>query len=197
MRAMIPDSIVIENRMRALTPDRPLLRGSSQNPDVYFQGRERVNEFYIKAIPIVQDVMDQFAKLTGRQYHLFDYFGAPDADRVVVMMGSGAEAMHETIDYLNAHGEKVGMIKVRLYRPFSVEAFAKAIPASVKAITVLDRTKEPGSVGEPLYTDVQTALEEMTERKIAPFKIDAEGLRRPLRSWIEGVLSVDCESRDG
>ena len=170
MRAMIPDSIVIENRMRALTPDRPLLRGSSQNPDVYFQGRERVNDFYIKAIPIVQDVMDQFAKLTGRQYHLFDSFGAPDADRVVVMMGSGAEAMHETIDYLNAHGEKVGLIKVRLYRPFSVEAFAKAIPASVKAITVLDRTKEPGSVGEPLYTDVQTALEEMTERKIAPFK---------------------------
>ncbi len=171
MRAMIPDSIVIENRMRALTPDRPLLRGSSQNPDVYFQGRERVNEFYVKAIPIVQDVMDQFAKLTGRQYHLFDYFGAPDAERVVIMMGSGAEAMHETIDYLNAHGEKVGLIKVRLYRPFSVDAFAKAIPASVKAIAVLDRTKEPGSVGEPLYTDVQAALEEMTERKIAPFKI--------------------------
>ena len=170
MRAMIPDSIVIENRMRALTPDRPLLRGSSQNPDVYFQGRERVNEYYIKAIPIVQDVMDQFARLTGRQYHLFDYFGAPDADRVVIMMGSGAEAMHETVDYLNSHGEKVGLIKVRLYRPFSVDALAKAIPASVKAIAVLDRTKEPGSVGEPLYTDIQAALEEMTERKIAPFK---------------------------
>ncbi len=170
MRAMIPDNLIIENRMRALTPDRPLLRGSSQNPDVYFQGRERVNEFYLKAIPIVQDVMDQFAKLTGRQYHLFDYYGAPDAERVVIMMGSGAEAMHETVDYLNAHGEKVGLIKVRLYRPFSVDAFAKVIPASVKSIAVLDRTKEPGSVGEPLYTDVQAALEEMTERKIANFK---------------------------
>ncbi len=170
MRAMIPDSIVIENRARALTPDRPLLRGSSQNPDVYFQGRERVNEFYLKAIPIAQDVMNEFARITGRQYHLFDYYGAPDAERIVIMMGSGAECMHETVDYLNAHGEKVGLIKVRLYRPFSVDALAKVIPASVKAISVLDRTKEPGSVGEPLYTDVQAALEEMTERKIASFK---------------------------
>ncbi len=170
MRAMLPDELIIAHRMRALTPDRPLLRGSSQNPDVYFQGRERVNEFYLKAIPLAQQVMDEFAQLTGRRYHLFDYIGAPDAERVVVMMGSGAECMHETIDHLKAKGEKVGMIKVRLYRPFSVDDFAKAIPASVKAIAVLDRTKEPGSVGEPLYTDVQAALEEMVARNIAPFK---------------------------
>jgi pyruvate-ferredoxin/flavodoxin oxidoreductase len=170
MRQMIPDELVLDHRMRALTPDRPVLRGSSQNPDVYFQGREVVNNYYLASMNIAQEVMDQFAKLTGRQYHLFDYFGAPDAERIVIMMGSGAECMHETIDYLLTKGEKVGLIKVRLYRPFSVDALAKAIPASVKAVAVLDRTKEPGSVGEPLYTDIQTALEEMVERKIAPFK---------------------------
>ncbi len=170
MRAMLPDELIIAHRQRALSPDRPLLRGSSQNPDVYFQGRERVNEFYLKAIPIAQQVMDQFAQLTGRKYHLFDYVGAPDAERVAIMMGSGAECMHETINYLTARGEKVGLIKVRLYRPFSVDALAKAIPTSVKSLAVLDRTKEPGAVGEPLYTDVQAALEEMVARGIAPFK---------------------------
>ncbi len=170
MRAMLPDDLIIAHRMRALTPDRPLLRGSSQNPDVYFQGRERVNEYYHKAIPICQEVMDQFARLTGRQYHLFDYYGAPNAERVIIMMGSGAECMHETIDHLNAKGENVGLIKVRIYRPFSVDALASAIPASVRAISVLDRTKEPGAVGEPLYTDVQAALEEMVSRGIAQFK---------------------------
>jgi len=171
MRQMIPDGLVFDHRRRALTPDRPVIRGTSQNPDVYFQGREVVNNFYLESITTCQQVMDQFAKLTGRQYHLFDYFGAPDADRVVIIMGSGAEATHETVDYLVAKGEKVGLIKVRVYRPFSVDALAKAIPSSVKAISVLDRTKEPGSVGEPLYTDLQAALEEMVERKIAPFRI--------------------------
>jgi pyruvate-ferredoxin/flavodoxin oxidoreductase len=170
MRRMIPDELVFDHRRRALTPDRPVIRGTSQNPDVFFQGREVGNNFYLESITTCQQVMDQFAKLTGRQYHLFDYYGAPDADRVVIMMGSGAEATHETVDYLSSKGEKVGLIKVRVYRPFSVDAFAKALPASVKAISVLDRTKEPGSVGEPLYTDLQTALEEMVERKIAPFK---------------------------
>ncbi len=170
MRALLPDDLVLENRMRALTPDRPLLRGSSQNPDVYFQGRETVNKYYIKSIGIAQEVMDEFAKLTGRQYHPFDYFGDPQAERVVIMMGSGAETMDGTVAYLNKLGEKVGMIKVRLYRPFSVEALAKAIPASVKALATLDRTKEPGAVGEPLYSDIQAAIEEMVERKIAPFK---------------------------
>jgi pyruvate-ferredoxin/flavodoxin oxidoreductase len=170
MRQMLPDELIFAHRSRALTPDNPLLRGSSQNPDVYFQGREVVNNYYTECINIAQQVMDQFATLTGRRYHLFDYYGAPDADRVVIMMGSGAECMHETIDHLNARGEKLGLIKVRIYRPFSVDALAKAIPASVKALCVLDRTKEPGCVGEPLYTDVQAALEEMVERKIAPFK---------------------------
>jgi pyruvate-ferredoxin/flavodoxin oxidoreductase len=171
MRHMIPDGLIFDHRRRALTPDRPVIRGTSQNPDVYFQGREVVNNFYLESITTCQQVMDQFAKLTGRQYHLFDYFGAPDADRVIIMMGSGAEATHETVDYLTSKGEKVGLIKVRVYRPFSVDALAKAIPSSVKAISVLDRTKEPGSVGEPLYADLQAALEEMVERKIAPFRI--------------------------
>jgi pyruvate-ferredoxin/flavodoxin oxidoreductase len=170
MRSMIPDELVFAHRHRALTPDRPVIRGTSQNPDVYFQGREVVNPFYAKLPEICQQVMDQFAKLTGRQYHLFDYFGAPDAERVVIMMGSGAEATHEAVDYLTAKGEKIGLIKVRVYRPFCVDSFAKSLPATVKAIAVLDRTKEPGCVGEPLYADVQAALEEMVERKIAPFK---------------------------
>ena len=170
MRAMLPDELVLAHRRRALTPDRPVLKGTSQNPDVFFQSRETINRFYTATMPIAQQVMDQFAELTGRHYHLFDYYGAPDAERIVIMMGSSAETMHETVDYLNDHGEAVGMIKVRVYRPFSVEALAQAIPASVKGIAVLDRTKEPGAIGEPLYIDVQTALAEMTTAGIAPFK---------------------------
>ncbi|MFH2055418.1 MAG: pyruvate:ferredoxin (flavodoxin) oxidoreductase, partial [bacterium] len=170
MRAMLPDELVEGCRERSLIPDRPTLKGSSQNPDVFFQSREAVNKYYIGAIPIAQAAMDQFAKLTGRHYHLFDYYGDPKADRVVILMGSAAETMHDTVDYLNAKGESVGLIKVRLYRPFSVEALAKAIPASAKVIAVLDRTKEPGAVGEPLYTDIQTALEEMVAGGFAPFK---------------------------
>ncbi len=158
MRAMIDERFITAHRGRALTPDRPSLRGSAQNPDVFFQARETVNPFYNKCPEIVQNVMDRFAKIVGRQYHLFDYVGAPDAERVIVIMGSGAEAVHETVDYLNAHGEKVGLIKVRLYRPFVGAAFLKALPASVQSLAVLDRTKEPGAEGEPMYKDVVTAL---------------------------------------
>ena len=158
VRDMIDDELVIAHRLRAMSPDRPTIRGTSQNPDVYFQGREAVNQYYLAAPGIVQEYMDQFAAHTGRQYHLFDYVGAPDAERVIVLMGSGAETVHETVDYLLARGEKVGVVKVRLYRPFSIEHFLAALPPTVKRIAVLDRTKEPGAAGEPLYLDVVDAL---------------------------------------
>lgn len=160
MKAMMDDELIIAHRQRALTPDRPVLRGTAQNPDVYFQGRETVNSFYIKSPGIVQKQMDKFAKLVGRQYHLFDYVGAPDAEHVVVMMGSGAEAVEETVNHLTDNGEKAGLVKVRLYRPFSIDHFINSLPKSVKVITVLDRTKEPGASGEPLYLDVVNAISE-------------------------------------
>jgi pyruvate-ferredoxin/flavodoxin oxidoreductase len=160
MRAMIDDELVRAHRERALSPDHPVLRGSAQNPDVYFQGRETVNPYYLACPTIVQNVMDKFAKLVGRQYNLFDYVGAHDAEQVIIIMGSGAEAAHETVDYLTAQGKKVGVMKVRLFRPFSVEHFLKALPKTVKSIAVLDRTKEPGAIGEPLYQDITTALME-------------------------------------
>ena len=160
LRALIDDDLVRAHRARALSPDHPVIRGTAQNPDVYFQAREASNPFYTACPAIVQKAMDKFAQLVGRQYHLFDYFGAPDADRVVVLMGSGAEVAEEAIAHLNAAGEKVGLVKVRLYRPFSIEHFIAALPESVKTIAVLDRTKEPGSSGEPLYLDVINALNE-------------------------------------
>jgi pyruvate-ferredoxin/flavodoxin oxidoreductase len=160
-RAMIDEELVLAVRERAMTPDRPTLRGTSQNPDVYFQGRESVNKYYEACPAVVQEYMDRLAGLTGRSYHLFDYEGASDADRVIVLMGSGAETVHETVDYLIARGEKVGVLKVRLYRPFSAEHFAAALPKTVKTLAVLDRTKEPGSGGEPLYLDVVNAVTEM------------------------------------
>ena len=158
IRAMIDDDLVLAHRARALTPDRPVVRGTAQNPDVFFQSRETINPFYTACPALVQKAMDQFAKLTGRQYNLFDYVGDPDAERVIVMMGSGAETAEETVDFLATQGEKVGLVKVRLYRPFSAEHLLEALPASVKSIAVLDRTKEPGAGGEPLYMDVITAL---------------------------------------
>jgi pyruvate-ferredoxin/flavodoxin oxidoreductase len=158
MRAMIDDDLVRAHRERRLTPEKPVLRGSAQNPDVFFQCRETVNRYYMAAPAVVQKAMDKFAGLTGRQYHLFDYLGAPDAERVIVLMGSGAEAAQELVEYLAARGEKIGMVKVRLFRPFSVEAFLKALPPTVRVIAALDRTKEPGAAGEPLYKDVATAL---------------------------------------
>ncbi|MFM6190401.1 pyruvate:ferredoxin (flavodoxin) oxidoreductase [Planktothrix sp.] len=161
MRDMIDDQYVYEHRNRALTPDRPVLRGTAQNPDVYFQARETVNPFYAKTPEIVQRAMDKFGQLTGRNYKLFEYHGAPDAEKVIILMGSGCETVHETVDYLNAQGEKLGVLKVRLYRPWKGEQLVAELPETVKAIAVLDRTKEPGSSGEPLYLDVVTAVQEV------------------------------------
>lgn len=169
MHHMIDDDLVIAHRKRALSPDNPFMRGTAQNPDVYFQGRETVNKFYAACPDIVQKQMDKFAKLTGRQYHLFDYFGAPDAEKVIVLMGSGAEAVEETVEYLTAREEKVGVLKVRLYRPFSVDSFIDALPKTTKVIAVLDRTKEPGSAGEPLYLDVVNAVSERFNLGTLPF----------------------------
>ena len=160
MRAMIDLDLVLAHRRRALSPDHPTLRGVAQNPDVYFQARESVNPFYAACPEITQRAMDRFARLTGRQYRLFEYHGAPDAERVIALMGSSAEAAHETVDYLTARGEKVGVLKVRLYRPFDLRRFVAALPATTKAVAILDRTKEPGSAGEPLYLDCVNALHE-------------------------------------
>jgi len=160
MRSMTDDRYVFAHRMRALSSDRPVIRGTAQNPDVFFQARETVNRYYDVCPQIVQKTMDKFAKLTGRQYKLFDYIGAPDAERVVVLMGSGAEAVEETVEHLVRKGEKIGAIKVRLYRPFAAEACVAAFPKTVKTIVVLDRTKEPGAGGEPLYLDVVGAFAE-------------------------------------
>jgi len=164
--------LIRAHRDRALTPDRPVLRGSAQNPDVFFQARERINPFYDACPQIVQEAMDRFAALSGRAYHLFDYVGARDAEKVIVLMGSGAEAAHELVEHLNAQGEKVGVLKVRLYRPFSVEAFVRALPPTVRRIAVLDRTKEPGAAGEPLYVDVITALAEAKAAGTSPLQHD-------------------------
>ena len=160
LRALINMERVFEHRQRALSPERPVLRGTAQNPDVFFQIRETINPFYDACPEKVQAVMDKFAQVVGRGYRLFDYVGAPDAERVIVMMGSGAEAAHETVEALTARGEKVGLLKVRLYRPFSVKHFLAALPATVKKIAVLDRCKEAGAAGEPLYLDVVNALHE-------------------------------------
>ena len=160
IRALIDDTLIAAMRARALTPDQPVLRGTAQNPDVFFQGREAANSFYTACPDIVQKVMDEFAALTGRSYNLFDYVGAPDAENVLVVMGSGCEVAHEAIEYLNARGAKLGLLKVRLYRPFDGKRFVEALPASVKNIAVLDRTKESGATGEPLYQDCLTAIHE-------------------------------------
>jgi len=160
MRALINMDRVVEHRQRALSPDHPVLRGTAQNPDVFFQAREAGNPFYDAGPDKVQAVMDKFSQVVGRSYHLFDYVGAPDAERVIVMMGSGAETAHETVDHLNRSGEKVGLLKVRLYRPFSVKRFLEALPATVRKIAVLDRTKEAGAGREPLYLDVVSAIQE-------------------------------------
>ena len=160
LRAMIDDNLIAEHRARALTPEKPVLRGTAQNPDAFFQGREAANPVYAACPDIVQGIMDDFAKLTGRSYNLFDYAGAPDADRVIVLMGSSAETADETVAVLLAAGEKVGVLKVRLYRPFDGKRFVAALPASVRKLAILDRTKEPGAAGEPLYQDCLTALME-------------------------------------
>jgi pyruvate-ferredoxin/flavodoxin oxidoreductase len=160
IEAMMDQKLVREHRARALTPDRPVIRGTAQNPDVFFQSRERANTFYLKTPAIVEKAMERFAELTGRSYKLFEFTGDPNAERVLIMMGSGCETAEETVESLNKSGEKVGLLKVRLYRPFSIKHFIESLPASTKVIAVLDRTKEPGSTGEPLYQDVVTALAE-------------------------------------
>ncbi len=158
LRGLIDDKLIAEHRARALTPDKPVLRGTAQNPDAFFQGREAANPLYAACPGIMQKVMDEFYQYTGRQYHLFDYVGAPDAERVIVLMGSGCETAHETVDHLVAKGEKVGVVKVRLYRPFDGLRFVESLPKTIRKIAVLDRTKEPGATGEPLYQDCMTAI---------------------------------------
>ena len=170
LRAMVDDSVIHAHRQRSLSPEHPVLRGSAQNPDVFFQARESVNPFYLAFPGIVQKTMDKFAGIVGRQYKLYQYFGSPTAERVVVIMGSGAEPAQETVEYLNANGENTGLLKVRLYRPFSVNHFIQALPPTVKTIAVLDRTKEPGSAGEPLYLDVVTAVAESFTSAPPPLK---------------------------
>ncbi|MDD5006217.1 MAG: pyruvate:ferredoxin (flavodoxin) oxidoreductase [Candidatus Omnitrophica bacterium] len=165
IKEMIDNELVKQHRSRGMSPDNPVLRGTSQNPDVYFIGRETVNKYYAVCPKIVQEEMDKFAKLTGRKYQLFDYVGSPDAEDIIVVIGSGGEVVHETVEYLNRKGSKLGVVKVRLYRPFDVQAFANVLPKKVKRIAVLDRTKEPGSLGEPLYEDVRTAIGEAMHEK--------------------------------
>ncbi len=168
LQVLIPQSLVTAHRQRCLTPDKPVLRGTAQNPDVYFQSREGANSYYHVCADIVEKIMDKFGERTGRYYKLYEYHGAPNAERVIVIMGSGCETVHETVDYLNKEGEKVGVLKVRLYRPFDVSRFIEALPNSVKSIAVLDRTKEPGSAGEPLYLDVVTAIYEGWKKTTFP-----------------------------
>ena len=158
LRALIPEDLVRAHRARGLSPDHPFVRGTAHNPDTYFQAREAGNRLYLACPDIVQARMDDFARLTGRQYHLYDYAGALDAERVIVLMGSGSETACSTAQALNANGERTGVLTVRLYRPFDPVRLAAALPSTVRAVAVLDRTKEPGSAGEPLYQDVLTAL---------------------------------------
>jgi pyruvate-ferredoxin/flavodoxin oxidoreductase len=169
VRAMLNGNLVLAHRSRALSPDHPVIRGTTQNPDLYFQARETVNPYYLACPVIVQNTMDHLAQLVGRSYHLFDYVGAPDAERVIVLMGSGAEAAEETVARLVGQGERVGVLKIRLYRPFSVEHFVAALPKAVRTLGVLDRTKEPGGIGEPLYLEVVTAVQEAMSLGIAPW----------------------------
>ncbi len=169
LRAMIDPQAVTAHQQRGMTPDHPVIRGTAQNPDTFFQAREAGNPFYLACPDTVEKVMNRYAALTGRQYRLFEYVGHPQAERVMIIMGSGADTAHEAVDRLVRDGEKVGVLKVRLYRPFSCERLLAALPASVRAIAVMDRTKEPGGVGEPLYLDVIGALHEGQAAGYSPF----------------------------
>ena len=171
MQEMIDESLVHNHRNRALTPDKPFIRGTSQNPDVYFQGRESVNSYYKKLPEILQESMDRFAILTGRKYKLYDYLGADDATKVIILMGSSCDTLEETVEYLTKQGEKVGVLKVRLYRPFSIDYFINELPKTLQSIAVLDRTKESGAVGEPLYLDVVSALNELNSDETLGFSM--------------------------
>jgi pyruvate-ferredoxin/flavodoxin oxidoreductase len=190
IRAMIDDELVFQHRARALSPDHPVLRGSAQNPDVFFQARETVNPFYAACPDIVETTMQKFEEITGRKYSLFSYAGAADAERVIVLMGSGAETASETAKYLAERGEKVGVLNVHLYRPFSVKHFLQALPPSVKVIGVLDRTKEPGAAGEPLYQDVVTAVNEGLAEGSVPY---AQFANRPYPRVIGGRYGLSSK----
>ena len=170
IKKMIFQHEILAHRHRGLNPDNPFIRGTAQNPDVYFQARESVNPFYSATPEIIQHKMERFGELTGRNYHLFDYYGHPHAERVITLMGSGVETVRETVDYLNGHGEKLGVIQVHLFRPFSSSRLLKVVPDSCKAIAVLDRTKEPGTTGEPLYLDVMASFGEAQANKSLPTK---------------------------
>ncbi|HQL47337.1 MAG TPA: pyruvate:ferredoxin (flavodoxin) oxidoreductase, partial [Holophaga sp.] len=182
LRSMVTDELVASHRQRGMTPDRPSIRGTAQNPDVFFQAREACNPYYLACPEIVQEEMDKFAKMTGRQYRLFDYFGAPDAERVLIVMGSGADVAHEYVEWAMKQGEKVGVLKVRLFRPFSIKHFVQALPSTVKKVAVLDRVKEAGAAGEPLYLDVVTALREAREEGITAIDPKVVGGRYGLSS---------------
>ncbi len=172
MRQMLPESKILEMRDRALTPEKPFIRGTAQNPDVYFQSWERRNPYYAECAKVVERAMAKFAELTGREYKPYQYFGAPDADKIIVMMGSGVETVAETVKALNSKGSKYGVLSVRMFRPFSVEMFAKALPQSAKSITVLDRTKELGAMGEPLYQEVSASIMEARNAGLLPRSFD-------------------------
>ncbi|CAK0739447.1 hypothetical protein CCP1ISM_1040001 [Azospirillaceae bacterium] len=187
MRQMLDPAAITAHRRRALSPDAPVLRGTAQNPDVFFQAREAANPYYDACPAVVQEVMDELGRITGRHYRLFDYDGHPEAERVIIAIGSGAETARETAIWLAARGERVGVITVRLYRPFSIADFVTVLPASTRSIAVLDRTKEPGAVGDPLYLDVVAALAESAAAEPARFARAPAGNRRPLRPVVEGI----------
>jgi pyruvate-ferredoxin/flavodoxin oxidoreductase len=172
LRALVSEDRIAAHRRRALMPEHPVLRGTAQNPDTFFQAREAANLFYEACPGIVQLTMEVFAARTHRTYRLFDYVGHPQAERVIVIMGSGAETTHETVEWLTQRGEKVGVLKVRLFRPFVAATFVQTLPSTVRAIAVMDRTKEPGALGEPLYLDVRAALAEARDQRVAPFAGD-------------------------
>ena len=190
LRAMIDEKLLAENRARAMSPDHPVLRGTAQNPDAFFQAREGCNPFYAACPDIVQQAMDDFAKQVGRAYRLFEYVGAPDAEHVMVLMGSGCETAHETVEYLNAHGAKLGVVKVRLYRPFDGKRFVEALPRSVKTIAVLDRTKEPGARANRC-TRIASRRFSKAWSTLGQFEMAAQGRRRTLRPVLQGIHPGD------
>ncbi len=194
MRAMIDDDLVRAHRERALSPDHPVLRGSAQNPDVYFQGRESVNPYYLACPTIVQNVMDKFAKLVGREYRLFQYEGAPDAETVIIVMGSGAEAVHETVDYLTAQGKKVGMLKIRLMRPFSLEHFLQALPATVKSICRSRPHQRARRHRRAAVSGRHHRADRRLHRRQGAHGDLPQGYRRTLRPVVEGIHSGDGQS---
>ena len=187
MRAMIPDDMVRQHRERALSPDHPFIRGTAQNPDVFFQARERINPFYTACPDIVQKSMDLFASVTGRKYSLFDYVGAPNPEKLIILMGSGAEVAHETVDHLVKKGESVGILKVRLYRPFSLAHFTKALPKSVKQIAVLDRTKEPGASGGAAVCRRALRPRRSQSHRPSGCEFFTPRHRRPVRTVLQGI----------